>query len=243
MTYLIPERYFGREIGPSADQYYLGLLALELLHGTPPVQVRMFVDLETKRKFFDDPRSFFGNLSNEHPALSFILAKMLEKDPKDRWTSMSELADSLRDVASGTVPKAIKKCVAEQYKSKLRNNMPFFDQFYRRLFEWSEEIGKIFERRGVRMGEQHKKLAAAVQSVLLFDRGLEVTTLDQEAERHLEFGIKAEHFELFITAFLESLCTAKIEDGYSHDAWRAILHPALAFMKERATTSPTIAER
>jgi hemoglobin-like flavoprotein len=235
LTYLIPERYFGQEIGPSADQYYFGLLALELLQGKPPVEVSVFANLETKRKFFDHPRSFFADLSNEQPAFSFILTKMLEKDPQNRWTSMSELAESLRDVAAGIVPKAVRNCVAEQYRTKLRNNMIFFDQFYHHLFESSEEIGKIFTQRGARMEEQHKKLAAAVQSLFHFDRGIGMTTLDDEAARHLEFGIKAEHFDVFKAAFLESLCKAKIADGYSHDAWRAILDPALAFMKERAT--------
>jgi hemoglobin-like flavoprotein len=233
LTYLIPERYFGLEIDSFADQYYLALLALELLQGQPPVEVNVFADLESKREFFDNPRSFFGDLSDEQPAFSFVLTKMLEKDPENRWSKMSELAALFRDLAVGAVPRAVRQCVVEHYMTKLRDNMTFFERFYHHLFESSDEIGRIFSQRGVKMEEQHGKLAAALHFLVLFDPG-NMTTLDAQAAKHLEFGIKREHFDLFKVAFMKSLCEAQIEDSYSHDAWCAILGPALEFMKEKA---------
>jgi TIR domain len=112
LTYLSPERYFGRKIDAKTDQYYLGLLGLELLLGKPPVEVSTFADLETKRKFFDTPRPFFADLPVREPALSFVLTKMLEKDPQNRWTSMSDLEEALQQIAGGIVPKAVKKLAA-----------------------------------------------------------------------------------------------------------------------------------
>jgi hemoglobin-like flavoprotein len=232
-TYLIPERYFGRKVEPPADQYYLGLLALELLQGKPPVEVSAFSDLETKRKFFDAPRAFFADLPVQQPAFSFVLTKMLEQDPQNRWTSMSELAEALRQVAAGIVPAAVKRLAVEDYESKLHNNGGFFDSFYRGLFNRSEEIREIFVRRGVTMEEQYKKLDGAVHYLFLFDRSIKLTALDQQAENHRRLGLKPEHFDAFRAAFLEALRQAEIADAYSQDAWRAILDPALAFMREK----------
>jgi serine/threonine protein kinase len=241
LTYLIPERYFGRKVEPSADQYYLGLLGLEPLQGKPPVEVSTFADLETKRKFFDSPRAFFVDLSVQQPAFSFILTKMLEQDPQNRWTSMSELAEALRQVAAGSVPAAVKGLAVENYKNKLHNNRSFFDSFYRGLFRRSEEIRRIFCQRGVTMDEQYKKLDSAVHYLFLFDRNIKLTALDKEAENHRQLGLKAEHFDLFRAAFLEALHEAEIADAYSQDAWCAILNPALAFMSEKACGEVTLA--
>jgi hemoglobin-like flavoprotein len=230
LTYLSPERYFGRKIDAKTDQYYLGLLGLELLLGKPPVEVSTFADLETKRKFFDTPRAFFADLPVREPALSFVLTKMLEKDPQNRWTSMSDLEEALQQIAGGIVPKAMKKLAADDYKYKLHTNRVFFDAFYRALFTSSEEIRAIFIKRGVMMDEQYRKLDDAVRYLFSFDPSIEPTTLDEHAEMHREFELRAEHFELFRAAFLDALRAAQITDQYSQDAWRAILDPALAFM-------------
>jgi hemoglobin-like flavoprotein len=58
--------------------------------------------------------------------------------------------------------------------------------------------------------------------------------LDEQVEKHQEFGLKPEHFEFFKVAFLEALSEAKITDPLSQDAWRAILNPALEFMREKS---------
>jgi len=233
LTSLIPERYFGQKVEAFADQYYLGLLGLELLRGKPPVEVYAFSDLEKKRQFFDSPRQFFTDLADKEPSLSFVLTKMLEKDPHNRWTSMSELSKALNQVAEGAVPEAVKKLAAEQYKNKLNHKGNFFVAFYNALFE-SREISDIFARQGVTaMDEQYKKLDGAVGSLLYFDRSIEPTCLDAQAESHRRFGLKAEHFDLFKTAFLKALGEVKITDSYSQDAWRAMLDPALEFMREK----------
>jgi hemoglobin-like flavoprotein len=147
---------------------------------------------------------------------------------------MSELAEVLRQVAAGIVPAAVKRLAVESYKSKLHNNRTFFDSFYHGLFKRSEEIRKIFDQRGVSMDEQYKKLDSAVHYLFLFDRSIKLTALDEEAENHRQLGLKAEHFDLFRVAFLEALRQAEIVDAYSQDAWRAVLDPALAFMREKS---------
>jgi serine/threonine protein kinase len=232
LTYLSPERYHGLPVGPRADQYYLGLLALELLQGRPPVEVSSFAHLETKRRFFEDPRSFFGDLPTRQPAFSFILTKMLEQDPQKRWTSMPELKTALQQLASGIVPTSVTKCVADSYNNKLHNNREFFDLFYKSLFSSFDEICAIFNQRNVTMDMQYRKLDHAMRYVFHFNPDIQPTTLDDQVERHSGLGIRMEHFGLFKAAFLDALRKMGT-DTYWLDAWSAVLDPALRFMKER----------
>ena len=232
LTYLSPERYHGRDVGTLVDQYYIGLLGLELLQRKPPVEVASFADLETKRKFFESPREFFGDLPVQHPAFSFILTKMLEQDPQKRWKCMFELTDALQQAAEGIVPTAVKTHVVDNYKTKLRDNRSFFDLFYRNLFRASDEICAIFTQLEVTMNEQYQKLDHALRYLFSFDPRIEPTTLDDHAERHRKLGLRAEHFEFFRAAFLDTL-RKTTDDTYSLDAWRAILEPGLTFMKDR----------
>jgi serine/threonine protein kinase len=233
LTYLSPERYHGRDVGALVDQYYLGLLGLELLQGKPPVEVASFAHLETKRKFFESPRAFFGDLPIQQPAFSFVLTKMLEQDPRNRWTSMSELTVALQQTATGIVPTTVKRYAADNYRTKLHDNRRFFDVFYRTLFKASDEIRAIFTERGVTMDDQYRKLDGAVRYLFSFDPTIDPTNLDDHVEKHKKLGLRGKHFELFRAAFLEALRETTVTDTYSLDAWRAILHPALAFMRGR----------
>jgi serine/threonine protein kinase len=91
LTYLGPERYEGQKVDVASDQYYLGLLGLELLQGKPPVDVATFADLDAKKGFFECPRLYFGKLPVDEPAFSFVLARILERRPEDRWPSISNV--------------------------------------------------------------------------------------------------------------------------------------------------------
>jgi serine/threonine protein kinase len=237
LTYLIPERYSGRRIEAQADQYYLGLLALELLMGKPPVEVLSFADLEIKRKFFDSPRASFGVLLSKQPAFSFVLTRMLEQNPENRWKSMSELATVLREVVAGKVPNDVKNVAIKTYKNTLKNNRVFFKLFYDTLKDSSDEIKSAFSQ--VNMDEQYGNLEAALKATLYFDHSIEFTSLDGQAEKHQALGLKEEHFDLFKTYFLRALREMTSEDPYSHDAWGAILSPALAFMSKKVGKCPS----
>ena len=99
LTMLTPEIYAGhqpitREDLDAHEQYYLGLLGLELLNGRRPVEVSCFQDLDLKSKFFDDPRAFFESApdganrwTDESPALAYLLTRMLSRVPADRLPS------------------------------------------------------------------------------------------------------------------------------------------------------------
>jgi hypothetical protein len=118
-----------RPHGAGARKYHLGLLGLEL-HGKLPVPVQTFADLETKVRFFKAPRSFFDqDFRLNEPAFSFVLARMLEDDEKNRWTETSELVTSLQELAKGDIPNAVRQHASDQYVDTLRNDTKFFSSF------------------------------------------------------------------------------------------------------------------
>jgi len=238
LSYLSPERYYGKPIGAKTDQYHLALLALELLQGKPPVSIAAFADLQKKADFFKSPRSYFDDgLRLNQPALSFILAKMLELEGGDRWEQMGDLVSALQDVAKGKIPVPVKQYADTQYNTELRKNADFFRSFYRILFEKSDEIRGLFQQ-GSSVDEQSQKLNRAMGSILNFTRDLRTTSLGDQVDRHRSMGIKTEHFGLFRDAFIDALSEARIVDGYSQDAWRAILDPALNYMRDEIDRAP-----
>jgi TIR domain len=228
LPYLSPERYYGKPFDARTDQYYLGLLGLELLNGKLPVPIQIFADLETKVQFFKAPRSFFDpNFCLNEPAFSFVLARMLEIDEKNRWTDTSDLVVSLQELAKGDIPNPIKQYTYDQYVDTLNNNN-FFSSFYTILIANSKEIEKLFEK--IPMDAQYDKLAEALSSI--FDFTLKRTAgFAKHVKKHR--ALRPEYFLLFQEAFLAALLKVKITDGYSHYAWRAILKPALAFMEQQ----------
>lgn len=240
LPYLSPERYFGQPVDGWTDQYYLALLGLELLQGKPPVQVNSFADLKTKTKFFESPRSFFDEeFRLNQPGFSFVLAKMLERNPGKRWKSISELVGALQAIAQGKIPEAVKHYADNQYSRTLRKNPDFFRSFYEILFEQSKEISELFERRRAGIDEQSQKLNKAMASILNFNQQMRTSILEREVDHHRGMRIKPKHFTLFRDAFLQALRQTKITDGYSQDAWRAILDPALDYMKDKVGKART----
>jgi serine/threonine protein kinase len=233
LTYLSPERYEGQTVDAAVDQYYLGLLALELLQGKPPVDVATFASLETKKRFFESPRAFFGDIASKEPAFSFVLARMLERKPAKRWSRMADLIAVLQQLESGEIPEVVREHADADYNKTLRKNDRFFQSFYNRLFETSREISELFA--GITMEDQYQKLDRAMSAILAFNRKLKATTLDSQVESHRKFGLKSEHFGLFRDAFLHALRQTQSGDEDSQDAWRAILSPALAYMQEQTS--------
>jgi serine/threonine protein kinase len=240
LTYFTPERYCGGRIDAQADQYHLALLGLELLEGKPPVVVSTFADLEKKTHFFNNPRNYFADLTRRHAAFSFILTRMLEKDPQRRWSSMSEAANALRQLANGEIPWAVKKYANDDYLNRLRESREFFKSFYDRLFESSAEIRDIFVNQRVTMPEQYEKLEKAVGLMFSFSPSVRPTVLDVPFSTHRRLDLKPEHFDLFGAAFLESLDETAPADAYTRDAWHAILDPALAFMRDQVCASGAV---
>lgn len=235
LPYLSPERYYGEPIDGRADQYHLGLLALELLAGTHPISIKAFSDLKNSAAFFQSPRlSFPAELRHGEPALSFIIARMLARDPARRWASFNDLIKALTQVADGEVPDVIRQFVRDRYRAKLIKDPEFFRSFYRKLFV-RDDIKKLFEDRGVNEEKQAGNLRETIAGIL---NPADSSSFAERIRKHSEFVIADEHYGLFRDAFLAALRDADNDldeeaREESQDAWRAVLEPALDYMRQQ----------
>src|SRR5262249_25043004 len=96
MNYIPPECYYGQLQDTRTDQYALGLIALSMLEGVPPVQISRLADLPKLPSFIDNPRIFFHKTWPERaPGVSRVIARMLCKAPEDRWDSMAAILNAI----------------------------------------------------------------------------------------------------------------------------------------------------
>lgn len=250
LSYLTPEQYRGWPITPLTDQYWLGLLALELLRGRLPIRVRWPVDLERLHSFFKDPRAWFegdpdgggyGAVSwrRAHPSLAWIVARMLRYNPRRRWPSM---ADALRALeASDIDPASIEELARhakESYQRHCCQQPEFYRFFYAELFRLTPEVEGYFA--GMDMERQHHLLDEAIERLLNFRPGPEPTTLSRTREQHERLDLTTTWFDRFGEALVNTLRAHGEEDDDVLDAWEATLRPGLDYMKRYCAAEPVV---
>jgi hemoglobin-like flavoprotein len=251
LTCMTPEWYEGRAATWASDQYHLGLLGLELLNGAPPIDVQCFSDLERKRDFFESPRhaessrTYFDELGASEPALSFILAKTLERNPEDRWRSMQDLSTALAQVARGGLPDRLRAIAKREYCELLRGNTSFFQAFYDRFFQLSPRARELFNVAGAKLEDQYRKLDRAMIELLNFHANEEEPSpLSIHAETHSRMDLEEKDFlafrEVFLTAFDK---LPRGVDDYSKDVWCAILTTGLGYMAKHTFTGTVVVRR
>ncbi len=94
--YMAPEQAAGsKQIGPQADVYALGAILFECLTGRPPFigAEPMSVLLKVVNEAPPDVRSLRPEVARD---LAAVVARCLEKEPRRRYQSATELADDLR---------------------------------------------------------------------------------------------------------------------------------------------------
>ena len=128
LTYITPEQYEKEEISAKSDQYSLGLLAVEMLQGRPPVKVQHLEDLESKRKFFEDPESYTKDMCVRAPELSQIILKMLAHKSDSRWKSMDEIVKVLGPGIS--IENNNRALAKNSYMKIVYGKEKFFESFY-----------------------------------------------------------------------------------------------------------------
>jgi tetratricopeptide (TPR) repeat protein len=102
MEYMSPEQAMGAELDARSDIFAVGLIFYELMTGNMPYRADSAIASLVKRT--QERAVPLNEVDPTVPAaVSHIVSKCLERDPKNRYSSIQELVDDL-NVAQGKVP-------------------------------------------------------------------------------------------------------------------------------------------
>jgi len=99
-TYFSPEQAQGAQPDPRSDLYSLGIVMYEMVAGRPPFTGENPVGIAYKQ-VHDNPQPLNQLVADVPRPYEAIVAKLLAKDPKVRYTSANALRDDLRRFRNG----------------------------------------------------------------------------------------------------------------------------------------------
>ena len=103
VSYMSPEQAMGKVVGPGSDLYSLGVVLHEMLAGKVPFEAE--TPMAVSMKHVNQPPPSLNETSPGLPeGLNAIRAKLLAKDPKNRYASAAEVVEDLRRVGRGEKP-------------------------------------------------------------------------------------------------------------------------------------------
>ena len=102
LAYAAPEQMRGQEVSPATDVYALGVIAYEMLTGGRPFDGGNQATL-IAQTLSDPPMTLTQRRSGLPPDVNAAVMKAIDKDPAQRWPSVSVFVDALQ-LACGNAP-------------------------------------------------------------------------------------------------------------------------------------------
>ena len=109
--YMAPEQVAGKKVDERADLYSLGIILYELFTGSVPFTGESAIAIGFKQ-IKENPVTPSERNKSISPELDQIIHKLLEKNPADRYRSVSELKKDLERIFSSEIPAAQKDSTA-----------------------------------------------------------------------------------------------------------------------------------
>jgi serine/threonine protein kinase len=225
-THLAPECYAGQAYTSLTDQYALGLLAVEMLLGVPPVVVRRAADLEQKKRFFDDPASVCAaSIAALHPGLASVILQLLASEPTARFSDMDAVAQAL-----GSLESAAHSLATQSYGNHCMDRPAFYAAFYARFFRRCPRASALFENTD--LARQYTMLENALQLLLNGARNnpIEARRLQSIALARGHRDVSPDELDLFTDCLLETLSEEALEPPQVINAWREVMRQGLAVL-------------
>lgn len=229
--YSSPERRGCGVIDAKGDQYLLGLVAYEMIAGSPPVRIpnwaSLFDPAIVAKLLHPPPLKDVARECDE--TVSDVIMRMLSIEPETRWDSLDTVRAKLEGEFANT------SCVEEAKASYRRcaRQKTFYEDLYGELFTAMPEIRGMFTRRT--MDEQYQVLADALWLLLTFpatqEQG-EPTILSGIARSHAHF--EPQQFDQFVEAVLNAVGRHDPKGPTAVKAWRDAMTPGLEYLKARA---------
>jgi eukaryotic-like serine/threonine-protein kinase len=104
-AYMSPEQVAGQRVGPPSDLYSLGVVLYEMLTGRLPHEADDPIATAMKRLERPPPHPRETNPAVPE-GLDALTARLLAKNPLERYSGAAELAEDLRRIRDGLVPLA-----------------------------------------------------------------------------------------------------------------------------------------
>ena len=95
-AYMSPEQVTGQDVDRRSDIYALGAVAYEMLAGQPPFTGNS-VQTVLSKVISEDPRPVTEHRKSVPLHITAAIAKALEKLPADRWQTVAEFAEALKN--------------------------------------------------------------------------------------------------------------------------------------------------
>lgn len=244
---MVPEIFYGKELPAPDDtvgldrfeQYYLALLAMQLLPTTQLPAIDCLADKSKWIDFFDRPMLWFiqsligpPEWRETSPALAFVLGQLLRLNPGDRFAETREVKRAFEEIARGELPDCIRTFLDRHPSYEYVSSTEFAERFYDTLFTRSPELSQRFQEPLM----QHERFSASVTDLLTSSLASRRSTFRKIAERHQGLGLKPFADE-FWGAFRDTLRRKYRTDPHLVHAWLALLQAGLHIMFEPVSTA------
>jgi serine/threonine protein kinase len=230
-VYSSPERRECGAVDAKTDQYQLGLLAYEMIAGTPPVRASTWASLLDQRNASAllHPRPLKEFVEKCDEQMSDVVMRMLSVDPQDRWDSLETVKKKLEEARSGT------SYVDEAKRSYRRcaQDIAFYQTLYDNLFQTIDGIEGMFIHRT--REEQYQVLRDALWLLITYPETREQsepTILSGIARTHARYN--PQQFDAFGEAVLKAVDKHDPLGSAAVGAWRGAITPGLDYLKSKA---------